>query len=257
MEKLFNIKIYRLLLSFPFLLTFLTHSVTSIATQSDHSARSLEEEVSRILVKTIKCKKVEVQIKFAKEKAGALKSLAIKFDDIILGPMMADHMTLIYEDPVIDLIRLKKEKEFKILSYSKNKVGILISAKSIEAYLEHKAKQFEKKYNRISIKFSPPYLECLFDVPASEVSPETLQLVKPFVKNAKLEGYAAFRMEAKDNALYASSSKVIVNHFLVPERILRELQNRFNPFDAIPTLHPFQYSMNHVTVQNQYIFLSN
>jgi hypothetical protein len=171
--------------------------------------------------------------------------------------MVADHMTLTYEDPVIDLIQLKQKKELNILSYSKNKVGILISAKAIKGYFGHKANQFKKRYNKILIKFASPYIECLFDVPASEISPETLSLVKPFIKNAKLEGYAAFRIEAKDNALYASSSKVIVNHFLVPERILRELQNRFNPFDAIPALNPFQYSINNVTVQNKYIFLSN
>jgi hypothetical protein len=228
-----------------------------VAQPSGYSAKSLEEEVSKILVKTIHCKKVEVQIKSAGEKAKALKSLAIKFDDIVLESMVADHMTLLYEDPVIDLVQLNQKKELTILSYSKNKVGILISAKAIKGYFDNKANQFEKRYNKISIKFVPPYIECLFDVPASEISPETLNLVKPFVKNAKLEGYAAFQIKAKDNALYASSSKVIVNHFLIPDLILRELQDRFNPFDGIPALKPFQYSINNVTVQNNYIYLSN
>lgn len=240
-----------------FIFVFLTIFPFGSANSTVYSDRPSEGEIEKTLGKSIQCGKIEVKIGYTDKKTTQPKRLTAKMDGVLLGQMKADHMTLVYEDPVMDLIQWKRKKEFNILSYSKNKVGILISAKSIEEYLGHKANQFKKKYNRISIKFASPYIECLFDVPASEISPETLQLVKPFIKNAKLEGYAAFRIEAKDNALYASSSKVIVNHFLVPDLILRELQNRFNPFDAIPALKPFHYSINHVTVQNKYIFLSN
>jgi hypothetical protein len=152
---------------------------------------------------------------------------------------------------------LRHSKELNIPSYSKSKVGILISSGAIERYLGNKANQIGKRYNKISIKFSPPYIECLFDVPASEISPETLQLLNKFVKGAKLEGYAAFQIKAKNNDLYALSSKVIVNHFLIPDLILKELQTKFNPFDGIPVLRPFQYSINNLTVQNKYLFLTN
>ena len=232
--------------------------ISSIAIPSDLSKKSpLEEEVLKALSQSIQCKKIEVQIGSPKEKPNALKTLTVKFDGINLGQMVADYMTIIYEDPVIDLIKLRQSKELNISSYSKNKVNILISIGGIEKYFSNKAKEFKKRYNRISIKFSPPYIECFFDVPAQEISPETLKLLDKFVKGGKLEGYAAFQFKVKDNGLYALSSKVIVNHFLIPELILRELQTKFNPFDGIPVLKPFQYSINTVTVQNKYLYLTN
>ena len=217
----------------------------------------LEEEVLKAVSQSIQCKKIEVQIGSSNAKPSALKTLTAKFDGINLGQMVADYMTLIYEDPAIDLTKLRRSKELNISSYSKNKVSILISTGGIEKYFSNKAKEFKKRYNRISIKFSPPYIECFFDVPAQEISPETLKLLDKFVKGGKLEGYAAFQIKAKDNALYALSSKAIVNHFLIPELILQEFQTKFNPFDGIPVLKPFQYSINTVTVQNKYLYLTN
>jgi hypothetical protein len=75
-----------------------------------------------------------------------------------------------------------------------------------------------------------------------------------FIKGGKLEGYAAFQIKVKNNELYALSSKVIVNHFLIPNPILREWETKFNPFDGIPVLKPFHYSINNVVVQNKYIY---
>ena len=166
-------------------------------------------------------------------------------------------MTLLYEEPVIDLARLKRTGTLSLRSHAGSRVGILISPAAIEKYIKVKADQARKKYNRLSIKFAPPYVECLFDVPTSEIHPETTELLGKFVKGGRLEGYAAFQIRAKDNSLYASSSKVIVNHFLVPGMIIDPLQAKFNPFDTIPVLHPFQYSINHVTVQNQYLYLAD
>jgi hypothetical protein len=193
----------------------------------------------------------------AKEKSGEMKSLAVKFEGAVLGEMVADHMTVLYENPVIDLSQLKKAKEFKIRSSSRSKVSILISAKAIEVYLAGKVKKLQKKQVRISIRFSPPYAECLFDIPVSEISPKILKILDKYVTGEKLKGYAAFQMKAKDNALSALSSKVIVNHFLIPDAICQELQNTFNPFDRIPVLSPFRYSINNVDVQNKYLFLTN
>ena len=251
-----NRRVHRFLHPF-FIFVFLTIFSFSSANSIVHSDRPLEGEIEKALSKTIQSGRVEVKVWYTDEKTAKLKRLAAKMDGVVLGQMKVDHMTLVYEDPVIDLIQLNREKELNILSYSKNKMGILISARAIEGYLNNKANQFKKRYNRISVKFSPPYIECLFDVPASEISPETLRLLDKFVKGAKLEGYAAFQIKAKSNALYAFSSKVIVNHFLMPNLILQELQTKFNPFDGIPVLKPFQYSINTVTVQNKYLFLTN
>jgi len=257
MEKLSKIK-NRFPPYFFFILIILILPIPSTAISPDPSKKSpLEEEVLKALSKSVECKKIEIQIESGKEKANVLKTLTVKFDGINLGQMAVDYMTIVYEDPVIDLIKLKQSKDLNIPSYSKSKVGILISPGAIERYFANKAKQSKKRYNKISIKFSPPYIECLFDVPASEISPETIQLLKKFVKGQKIEGYAAFQFKVKDNDLYALSSKVIVNHFLIPELILREMQTKFNPFDGIPVLKPFQYSINTVTVQNKYIYMTN
>jgi len=257
MEKFIKTKKFHF---FHYILFFLLliNPISSIAKSPDPTKKSpLEEEVLKALSKSIQCKKIEVQIGFAKEKANVLKTLTVKFDGINLGQMVADYMTIVYEDPVIDLIKLRQSKELNISSYSKSKASILISSGTIERYLDNKAKELKKRYNRISIKFSPPYIECFFDVPAKEIYPETLKLLDKFIKGGKLEGYAAFQIKVKNNELYALSSKVIVNHFLIPELILRELQTKFNPFDGIPVPRPFQYSIDNLTVQNKYLFLTN
>jgi hypothetical protein len=258
MEKFIKTKTFHFIHYILFVFLLLISPFSSIAKSPDPTKKSpLEEEVLKALSKSMQCKNIEVQIESAKEKANILKTLTVKFDGINLGQMVVDYMTIVYEDPVIDLLKLRQSKELNIPSYSKSKVGILISSGAIERYLGNKANQIGKRYNKISIKFSPPYIECLFDVPASEISPETLQLLNKFVKGAKLEGYAAFQIKAKNNDLYALSSKVIVNHFLIPDLILKELQTKFNPFDGIPVLRPFQYSINNLTVQNKYLFLTN
>ncbi len=257
MERLSKTNEFRWLIHFLFFSSLLLTPSPSPAKSPDPWVNPLEKEISIALSKQIQCKKIEVQIDADREKSNKIKNLAIKLDGVVLDPMVADYLTLTYEYPVVDLTQLKRANEWKMLSYGKNKVSLLISAGAIEQYLSNKANQLKRRYDRMSIKFAPPYIECLFDVPASEISPETLKLLKQFVKNAKIEGYAAFQIKAKDNALYASSSKVIVNHFLIPQMILKELETKFNPFDGVPVLRPFQYSINTVTVQNKYMYLTN
>lgn len=257
MGKLYKTKIRCLFACFFFITLILVLPGSSWAIPQASSVGPLEDEILKVLGKNIRCKKMEVQMGPPKQKTNEWKNLTVKLEGVSLGQMVADHMTLVYEDPAIHLDQLKQKKELNILSYSRNKVGILISPGAIEGYFDNKAKQINKKYNRISIKFSPPYIECFFDVPAHEISQETLQLLNKFVKGAKVEGYAAFEIRAKNNALYAFSSKVIVNHFLLPNLILQELQTKFNPFDDIPVLKPFKYSINTVAVQNKYLFLTN
>ncbi len=222
-----------------------------------YSDKQLEDEITKALRKSIKCEKIEVRIEYNPKNLPEIKRLLVKIDGIVLEQFVADHMTLAYESPVIELNKLKKEKELKFLSYSKSKVSILASVESLEKYFINKANQFNKKNVRISIKFTPPYIECFYNVPASEITSESIQLLKPFIKQGEVEGYAAFKIEAKDNTLYAFSSKVITNHFLLPNAILKTFEARFNPFDNIPVVKPFQYNINNITVQSKYIFLTN
>ncbi len=221
------------------------------------AAKALEDEISKALGKTIACKKMEVLVRMSKDKPGEIKILAVKMEGTALGKMAADYVTVIYEKPVIDIDQLQKAKKFKILSSAKTRVSILISARSVEEYITSRAKQLQIKNYRASIRFSPPYAECLFNVPASAVSPKILKILDKFVKGNRLEGYAAARLTAKANTLSAAPAKVIVNHFVIPDAILKELQRMVNPSDRIPVLSPFQYSINKVAVQNNYIFLTN
>jgi hypothetical protein len=258
MEKFIKTKTFHFIHYILFVFLLLISPISSIAKSPEPFKKSpLEEEVLKALSKSMQCKNIEVQIESAKEKANILKTLTVKFDGINLGQMVADYMTIVHEEPVIDLIKLRQSKELNISSYSKSKVSILISTGAIEKYFSNKTKESKIRYNRISIKFSPPHIECFFDVPAEEISPETLKLLDKFIKGGKLEGYAAFQVKVKNNELYALSSKVIVNHFLIPNPILRELETKFNPFDGIPVLKPFHYSINNGVVQNKYIYLTN
>ncbi|PKN52436.1 MAG: hypothetical protein CVU55_04115 [Deltaproteobacteria bacterium HGW-Deltaproteobacteria-13] len=257
MEKSHKIKTIRLLFYFFLIFIGLIFPFPSFAETPQLNTKYLENEIMKTLGKNIKCKKIIVQIMTSKEKPNEIKTLAVKFESVMVGDMAADYMTVLYEKPVIDVNQLTKAKKFKILSSSSNKVGILISVKAIDNYIAAKAKQLLKKQVRVSVRFSPPYAECFFDIPVSAIPPKTLKILAKYVKGKNLEGYAAIQMSAKNNALSALSSKAIVNHFLIPGAVRQELLNTLNPFDRVPVLFPLRYSINHVNVQNNYLFLSN
>jgi hypothetical protein len=253
MEKSYKNK--GILLLFYFLLIFigLNFPFASSAATPVLTSTPLENEIMQVLARRIKCKKIVVQIRLSNEKPNEIKTLAVKFEGALLGDMVADYVTIVYEKPVIDFNQLKKANNFKIISSSGSKAGILISNKAIERYIAGKV----KKQVRISIRFSPPYAECFFDIPVSAIPPETMKLLDKYVKGKKLEGYAAVKFKAKDNVLSILSSKLIVNHFLIPGAVRQELQNSFKQVDRIPLLSPFRYSINTVNVQNNYLFLTN
>jgi hypothetical protein len=257
MEKSYKNKAIRFLFCFLLISIGLVFPFASSAETPRPDTGHLENEIRQVLARNIKCSKIIVQIMMSKEKPGEIKTLAVKFESAVLGNMVADYMTIAYEKPVIDLNQLRSAKKFKILSSSSNKVGILISAKAIDNYIAAKAKQYRNNQARVSVRFSPPYAECFFNIPVSEVPPETLKLLAGYVKGKKLEGYAAVQMTAKNNALWVQSSKTIINHFLIPGAIIQKLQNTLNPVDRVFVLAPFRYSINNVTVQNNYLFLSN
>jgi hypothetical protein len=253
MEKSYKNKGIRLLFYFLLISISLIFPFASSAETPGLTNRPLENEITKILSRDIHCKKIVVQVRLSNEKPNEVKTLAVKVEGAVLGGMVADYVTVLYEKPVIDFNQLKKAKRFKIISSSNSKAGILISKKAIESYIAGKV----KKQVRISIRFSPPYAECFFDIPVSAIPPKTLKLLDKYVKGKKLEGYAAVQFKAKDNALSILSSKVIVNHFLIPGAVRQELQNSSKQVERIRVLSPLRYSINNVTVQNNYLFLTN
>jgi len=257
MEKSYKNKASRLLFYFLLISIGLIFPFASFTETLRPDTGHLENEIRQILGRNIKCRKIIVQIMMSKEKPDEIKTLAVKFESAVLGNMVVDYITVVYEKPVIDLNQLRSAKKFKILSASNNKVGILISAKAIDNYIAAKAKQYRNNQARVSVRFSPPYAECFFDIPVSGIPPQTMKLLAGYVKGKKIEGYAAMQMSAKNNAIGIQSSKTIINHFLIPSAIIQKLQNILNPVDRVFVLTPFRYSINNVTVQNNYLFLSN
>jgi len=221
------------------------------------ASKQIESDIVKALSKEATYKTALVQVLLKSSKQTEIERLAIKLDGVELGQLLVDHMTVVCENPVIDLKKLKKDKDLEFRSYGKTKTNILVSVASLEKYLQRKAEQFNKKNVQISLKFTTPFIECFYDVPKNEIASESVELLKKFIKGDKIEGYAAFQLTAKDNGLYASSSKVITNHFLLPNALLEIFQTKFNPFDEIVVIKPFQYSINSVTVQSKYIYMTN
>ena len=232
-------------------------SAHSSAQNQATAAKGLESDIAKALSTSTGCKGITVQVSLKNSKGSEIERLAIKFDGVALGQLVADHMTFIFDNPVIDRKKLQKEKILEFVSFGVPRVGIFASAGSLEQYLQAKAQQFNKKNVHISVKFTPPYIECTYDVPKNEIASESVDLLKRFIKGDKIEGYAAFQIAAKNNGLYASSSKVITNHFLLPSALLKIFESKFNPFDQIVELKPFRYTINNLTVQSKYIYMSN
>jgi len=227
------------------------------AWSQDATAKKLGDDIAAALKRTLHCATVEARVQTSGGGSQTMKNLAIIINNIQLGQFYADRMTLLYDNPVIDMQKLKKNRDIHFISYSKNKVNILASAESLQKYFVAKARQFNKKNVKITLKFSPPFIECFYNVPIDQIASESVSLLKSFIPGDKIEGYAAFKIDVKGNAISAFSSKVIVNHFLLPNGIIETFQKRFNPFDQIPVPDPFVYSINTLTVQSKYIFLTN
>jgi len=237
------------------LFVFLSSQIT--AQSQSPAAKGLESDIVKALGSATGCRSVTVRVSLKNTKGSDIERLAVKLDGVAVGQLVVDHMTIVCDNPVIDKKKLQKDKVLEFISYGVSKVSIFASAGSLERYLQAKAHQFNKKNVHISVKFTPPYIECTYDVPKNEIASESVALLKKFIKGDKIEGYAAFQMEAKNNGLYAYSSKVITNHFLLPNALLGIFQSKFNPFDEIVVLKPFQYTINSLTVQSKYIYMTN
>ena len=218
---------------------------------------SLDAAIATALKKVVPCEKIEIKTKAGEPGSEKLKSLLIKFVSVSKDILPADYITVQYTNPTIDLTALKNSGTFKVTSQSDFKIGVLVSEQALKDEFVKTAQRMNMRYNKFVIKFSPPYIELLFDIPSSAIAPEDRKIVEKFVKNQTFDGYAALRLQVRENKIFASPTKVILNHFLVPAPVLAELEKRINPIYTIPRIPAFNYSLEKVGIQNKYIFFSN
>jgi hypothetical protein len=227
-------------------------------TASDlYSQESLDSEIAKALRKIVKCEKIEIKTKTGDNKSGKLRSLLIKLVAMPKHILPADYVTVQYANPDIDLIALRKSNKFKIKSYSNFKIGMLVSEQTIKNEFAKRAKKLNLRYNKFLIKFTPPYIELEFDIPADAIPLKDRKLFEKFIRNKRFEGYAALRLEIHDNKIIATPVKVILNHFLLPMTLVSELKKRVNPIYHIPRIRPFDYDLVKVDILKQHIFFSN
>lgn len=217
---------------------------------------SLSSDIAKALKKTVPCEKIEVKAAPVDNKSGNMKSLLIRLEALKQYELPADFVTVQYTNPTIDVPALKRLNRFKIKSATNCKIGMLVSEKSVKNEVDKQLKRLHLTPNNFSIKFTPPYIEVQFNVPAGAIPVKERNLVEKFIRNKRLEGYAALRLEIQNNRLVASPVKVILNHFLLPTTLLTELKKRINPLAHIKRIRPFDYDLVKVDVLKQHIFLS-
>ena len=240
------------------LIIVLSTVIFLLLTASDlYSKESLDSDLAKALRKIVKCEKIELKTKIEDNKSGKLRSLLIRLVAMPKHILPADYITVQYTNPDIDLIALKKSNGFKVKTYSNFKIGMLVSEQTIKNEFAKRAKRLNLRYNKFLIKFTPPYIELEFDIPVDAIPFKDRKLVEKFIKNKRLEGYAALRLEMHDNKIIASPAKVILNHFLLPRPLVSELTKRINPIYHIPRIRPFDYNLVKVDILKQHIFFSN
>ena len=208
-----------------------------------HSRESLDGELAKALRKTVKCERIEIKTNTGDDKSGDLKSLSMKFVTLPMNGVPVDYVTAQYTDPKIDLKALRNANTVKITSYTALAVRMLVSEQTIKNEFIKTAKRLNFHYDKFLIKFSPPYIELEFSVPASTIPPKDRKLVEKFLVNDRFEGYAALRLEVRDSRIFVIPAKVILNHFLLPRPVLAELQKRVNPIYQLPRVLPFDYTL--------------
>ncbi|OGW39553.1 MAG: hypothetical protein A2X58_08775 [Nitrospirae bacterium GWC2_56_14] len=241
-----------------FLITALAAVIVLLSGASTlYSRESLDGEIAKALRKTVKCERIEIKTNTGDNKSGDLKSLFMKFVSLPMNGVPVDYVTVQYTDPKIDLKALRNANTVKITSYSDLAVRFLLSEQTIKNEFIRTARRMNFHYDKFLIKFSPPYIELEFSVPAGTIPPKNRKLVEKFMVNDRFEGYAALRLEVRDSRIFVVPAKVILNHFLLPMPVLAELQKRVNPIYQIPRVLPFDYTLGKVDLLKQYVFLSN
>ncbi|NJD92392.1 MAG: hypothetical protein FIA91_12935 [Geobacter sp.] len=218
---------------------------------------SLDGDIAKALRKVVRCEKIEVKSKKEENNRGKLQSLLIRFVAMSKPAIPADFVTVQYTSPDINLTALKKSNSFKVNSSTNFKIGMLVSEQSVRNEVVKSARRLNLRFDKLLIKFTPPYIEVEFDLPVSSIPLKDRKLVEKFIRNNRLAGYAALRLEVRDNKVIASPVKVIMNHFLLPMPLVAELKKRLNPVYRVPTIRPFDYNLVKVDIMKQHIFLSN
>jgi len=249
MVKLLNIRFYVLIILFFGEMCLCAFQITN--------KENLEKQIGKAIASEINCKEIKVKINFDSNNPSKINNLAIRMDGVNIGGIIADFITIQYTNPSLDYKNLKNKGRLKFLSYSDQKVNILLSINSLQNYLALKEKEFGKKNVNIRLKFSPPFIECFYDVPQKEIASETAQIISKFIPGDKLEGYAVFTLQARKSELSAYSSKVILNHFLIPGSILSIFEKKFNPFEKISSINIFNFEINNIVIQSKYVLLTN
>jgi len=249
MVNLLNIKFYFLIILFFGEMSLYAFQITN--------KEDLEKTIGKAIAREINCKEIKVKINFDSNSSSKINNLAVRMDGVNIGGIIADYISVQYNVPSLDYQNLKNKGRLKFLSHSGQKVNILLSVGCLQNYLVLKEKEFGKSNVNIRLKFSPPFIECFYDVPKKEIASETAEIISKFIPGNKLEGYAAFTLQAKKSELSAHSSKVILNHFLIPSSILSIFENKFNPFEKISAINIFNFEINSVVVQPKYVLLTN
>jgi len=222
-----------------------------------YSRESIDNELAKALRKTVKCERIEIKTTTGDDKSGDLKSLFMKFVSLPINGVPVDYVTAQYANPKIDFKTLRNANTVKITSYSDFAVRMLVSEQTIKNEFIRTARKLNFNYDKFLIKFSPPYIELEFSVPSNTIAPKDRKFVEKFMVNDRFEGYAALRLEVRDNRIFVVPAKVILNHFLLPMPVLTELQKRVNPIYKIPRMLPFDYTLGKIDLLKQYIFLRN
>lgn len=249
MVKLLSIRSYFLIILFLGEISLCAFQITN--------KEDLEKAIRKAIAREISCKEIKVKINFDLKSSSKINSLAVRMDGVNIGGIIADYISIQYNNPSLDYQNLKNKNKLKFFSYSGQKVNILLSVSSLQNYLNLKEKEFGKNNVNIRLKFSPPFIECFYDVPKKEIASETAEIISKFIPGDKLEGYAAFTLQAKKSELSAYSSKVILNHFLIPGSILGIFEKKFNPFEKISAINIFNFEINNIVVQSKYVLLTN
>lgn len=222
-----------------------------------HAAETLEREIVKALAKSVKCEKIEVKIKGNEQKKGDPDKLLIRLSQTPHQCIPADYVTVQYANPKIDRVALRKKKQLLIASQSDFKIGMLFSEQTLRQEFGKSAKRLNVPFSITALRFSPPHLEVEFSIQTGSIPARDRKIVEKFIKNGRLDGYAAIRLEVQGNRVIASPAKVILNHFLVPMPLVSELKKRMNPVWHIPRIAPFDYTLGKVYVLKQYVYVSN
>ena len=189
--------------------------------------------------------------------SASLSKLSIRMDNMRLGNIQSDFFTVILDDVKIDLNQITSKNRLKIKSYKSIKLRIGVSTTKMKESFRNKMHSMGKSGIEADFKYSPPYIECFYKVPESQLGEDTKAMLVKYIAGSNLEGYIAFRINAKKNNIYAHPEKVILNHFLLPGTLVGSFESIYNPFETLSVIRPFKYQIDKAEVQDKFIIFTN